>query len=482
MERVLSYAPSRIWLLLILTLSALLNVWRLGAKSLWLDEIHTYRFATMPASDFWSLMAHREANMVLYYVLLRPWLAVGDSEAWMRGLSAIVTVGAVGGVYWLSRRLYGRRVGLIAAFLLAINPGVIANGQEARGYAVFLLLALVATALLIRAVDGHLRDWLRYVVVASLTVYSHLFGSLVVLAHGVAALAFVPRSILPWRRLVAVGGAVAVLTLPLTLFVLTAADRKLGWVSEPGFRTFVGIFAALAGSKWLLAAYGLLVLVAVVVATRGWTSGDARAWGSFLLVSWLVLPPAVAFAISPVKPALVPRFFFTGVAPMVILAAVGLERTRSAAMIGGCLLVIVGLTVPQLLAHYREPFEDWRGAIQHVVGHAAAQDAMVFYTSTGRHALAYYTRNLSAPRATVIAPIWKDLKEMGARSADLDAIRQGYPRVWLVLSHTDTGPEAAVRDAMQDALRAQYRSMDLREFTGVRVVVYDNESRKDPGD
>lgn len=468
-------APARLWLIPVVALSGALNFARLGDKSLWLDEIHTYRLATMPAHEFWDLVAHREANMVLYYVLLRFWLALGDSELWMRGLSAILAVAATAAVYGLAARLYGRRVGLIAAFLFAINPMVVAYAHEARGYTLFLLLAVGATALLIRAIEGRPRAWLAYVVVASLAIYSHLFGALVVLAHGLAVIGVVPRSALPWRRLVAVAAGIAVLVSPLGVFVATAAGSKLDWVSEPGFRHFVGVFSALAGGKWILLVYAALILVALFVAARKWgtVNLDGQPWGrSLILASWLVVPVVVAFAISQVKPALIPRFFMTGAAPLVILAAVGLDRIRSGVLAGACLLVILGLTIPQLLTHYRANPEDWHGAIEHVVTHASPDDAVVFYTSTGRHALAYYTRRDGVPPLTVIGPTWGNLDDMKSRSEDLDAITRGYPRMWLVLSHVESGPRDAVRQAIEGILHDRYRSMRRWHFNGVRVLSY----------
>ena len=64
----------------------------------------------------------------------------------MRSLSAVFVAAAVYVVFLLGRRLAGSGTGLIAAFVLAVSPFAVKYGQEARGYA--LVMLLVATSLL----------------------------------------------------------------------------------------------------------------------------------------------------------------------------------------------------------------------------------------------------------------------------------------------------------------------------------------------
>jgi hypothetical protein len=59
------------WLFLVVCTSAFLNFLALGRQSFWLDEIYSYVFATLPSNEFWQTMANGNANMVLYYLMLR---------------------------------------------------------------------------------------------------------------------------------------------------------------------------------------------------------------------------------------------------------------------------------------------------------------------------------------------------------------------------------------------------------------------------
>jgi uncharacterized membrane protein len=59
--------------------------------------------------------------MALYYFLLRFWLTLGGSEGFVRGLSVLFSVATIPITFFLGARLFGRRAGLLASLLLAVN-------------------------------------------------------------------------------------------------------------------------------------------------------------------------------------------------------------------------------------------------------------------------------------------------------------------------------------------------------------------------
>ena len=87
--------------------------------------------------------------MSLYYLLLRIWLHFGQSEFFIRSLSVVIAAATIPAIYWLARLLYDRRVALIAAALLTVNAYSVRYAQEARSYALFLLLATLSSGFLI---------------------------------------------------------------------------------------------------------------------------------------------------------------------------------------------------------------------------------------------------------------------------------------------------------------------------------------------
>src|SRR5246127_708571 len=97
----------------------------LARKPFWFDECFSVEVARISWGNFLHLLWWREANMSLYYVLLRIWLSFSrysaQSEFFIRSLSVVVAAATLPAIYWVTRQLYDRRVALIAAALFAFN-------------------------------------------------------------------------------------------------------------------------------------------------------------------------------------------------------------------------------------------------------------------------------------------------------------------------------------------------------------------------
>ena len=159
---------------------AILGSLFLGTHSLFLDESVSSTLATAPWHRFANVVTHREANMALYYLLLRGWVVFGHSEIALRSLSVILAVGALWVVIMLARSLFGRRVALLAGLLLAVNPLFIQFAQDVRGYSLALLLVSASCFFFVRGiqqVDPPPRFcWTAYTVVTALAAYTQLLG------------------------------------------------------------------------------------------------------------------------------------------------------------------------------------------------------------------------------------------------------------------------------------------------------------------
>jgi uncharacterized membrane protein len=116
-----SFALYAILLSLVTFLAALLRMHALTAKSFWLDEGLSVEVARLPWPRLMHALWFGDANMSLYLLLLRHWLTFGNSEGFIRGLSVLFSVATVPPIFFLGARLFGRRAGLLAALLLAVN-------------------------------------------------------------------------------------------------------------------------------------------------------------------------------------------------------------------------------------------------------------------------------------------------------------------------------------------------------------------------
>src|ERR1700760_1253392 len=102
--------------------------------------------------NFARLLWRREANMSLYYLLLRGWIHLGSSETWIRALSVFFALAPLPVIYLLGKRLFSRRAGMVACVLMAVNAFHIRYSQEARAYTLVVLLVALASLFFMDAV------------------------------------------------------------------------------------------------------------------------------------------------------------------------------------------------------------------------------------------------------------------------------------------------------------------------------------------
>ena len=110
-----------------------------------MDEIVSVAIARLDWGTFWRVVSRSEANMVLYYGLLHFWINLGESEVAVRSISALAGCLVVPVIYSLGRRMFGTRVALISALLLAVNAFHIKFSQEARSYTLVVLLTALSS-------------------------------------------------------------------------------------------------------------------------------------------------------------------------------------------------------------------------------------------------------------------------------------------------------------------------------------------------
>ena len=285
-------------------LAAALSLRRLGHSSYWLDEAISVRLALDPWPVFVRTIRTTEANMAAYYLVLRAWVRLGDSETTVRLLSCLAAMLAVPALYAAGARLFGRTAGL----LLAADTGRLWASQEARSYALVMCLTTVSWWLLLRAADARpgaaaWRSWTVYVVVTALAVYTHFFSALVLLAQATAAIWLPVRTAVPGdgpperipRRVVlACTAALLVLLWPLVVF-LRRPHHNLDWIAAAHQDRIAGILSPIIHptSAWGLAAVMVLVATGPVVMLIAWRSIAVTArWRYALVLLWLGVPVA----------------------------------------------------------------------------------------------------------------------------------------------------------------------------------------------
>lgn len=163
----------------------------LGRQSFWIDELVTVDLLTKPLSGMFAALPTSESSPPLYYVLAWLWArAAGTDEVALRSLSALLGTATIPVAYAAGRALLSRRGGLVAASLAAASPLLVWYSQEARAYALFVLLAALSFVFFVRALDDPSTRTLGWWAAASsASLLTHYFGVFLVAAEAALLLA-----------------------------------------------------------------------------------------------------------------------------------------------------------------------------------------------------------------------------------------------------------------------------------------------------
>jgi mannosyltransferase len=499
---------SATWLALVILIaaSAAVRLLFLVRKPFWFDEAFSVEVARIDWINFLHLLWWREANMSLYYVLLRLWLHFGRGEYFIRSLSVVAAVATVPVDYWLGSLLYDRRVGLIAAALLAFNGYHIRYSQEARSYALFVLLATLSSAFLVALLrQPSRRNRSAYVIVSVLAAYAHFYALLLVGAHWMAARA--------WRRShpqVTTGSdgaatsmrrtwvTIGIAVLPLLIFVAKTGAGPIRWIQRPSAHDLFEFWEHLAGSdSWpILAVYAISCVAAVAPLwrrRRSKASQDQEAWRAQFLLIWLLFPVVLTTLLSFARPVFLGRYLIFCLPALTILAAAGLSRIRSFWLLSATLAGVLALAGQGVLFVYGHDFDNERdgsaAASYFVLDRAEAGDAILFHIAETRVPYEFF-RSLRAGGDTA-SPAFKiplgpeiifprhaeglDYRDFtGKPSADfLRSVPNRYGRVWVVLMNN--GPAANPDPTtllISQIVGQSFRRLQVSQFPKVEVRLY----------
>jgi hypothetical protein len=123
------------------------------AGPLWRDEVNSLVVATQPTlAALWARL-DTESFPWLHFALLRAWCAAGlGSDPGLRCFGLLFGL-LILAALWLNRRLLGPSPPLVSLCLFALSPVAIRWGDSVRGYGLAVTTALLAFALLFRAVS-----------------------------------------------------------------------------------------------------------------------------------------------------------------------------------------------------------------------------------------------------------------------------------------------------------------------------------------
>lgn len=482
----------RLWrgglLYALLLLAFALRLYRAADQSLWADEIYSVAYAKMSFAEIIRFnIGQFDPHAPLFYLLLKAWTALaGQSELSFRFLGILFGVMAIPLIYWLGRSLASREIGLLAGFILVVNPFHIWYSQEVRTYSFTTLLALLSMTLFIKILKRETSPWVwtLYVLVTTLGFYSHYYSFLLVLLQNLVFFALRSRRRLPQRSWLI---SQAFLILPYLPWAQPALRLLLGARSE-GSRTLaqnlagmatqysLGWFLDPALSRWLLVGFLLLAAVGLLAhllprLSRSTFPNLPPGERLLLLLAWLLLPPALAllFVRLTGRYLFAERYLIMITPAYYLLLATGLSALgrlhRLLSALGMIFLLTASLGALNLFYHdARFSRPDYRSLSRYVLKHQGGNDIILAQGDVVTRVVSHYL-NDSIPLLDI-----GRLKGSQELRSQMVSLTQRYSRLWLLpYGEGSESPQA------EDWLNRNAYKVENRWFATARVALYETQ-------
>jgi mannosyltransferase len=443
--------PQRTLIVILALLAFGLRVYRLDHQPLRGDESFTIQFSAHGLDWLLPNIANVEPNPPLYYLVLHYWMIVlGQSELVTRFLSLLFGVVSVPVIFKLGRSMHRPDVGVLAAFLLAINPFQIWHAQDVRNYTVWPALSMAGLCFLLAALrEGKTRYWVGYAMATLFSLYTHYYDLFMLLFQNLFVLGFV---VWQWRQKGAFGAAlrrtactwVATQVLfalafgPWLLYgssrlvAITEGDSPHLWEVFSRCLTAFSLGETVPASLRIALLPVLLTLLACALIHAFRTDGYHA---SFLML-YIVVPSACLFAVAQIRPLFRERYLNV-IAPAYYLTfAWGLLAARDTLRRWRTLPLAAGIAFFTLTAAYSlhndyfvseyQKSPDWRALSSYLQTETGTGDVIVLNYPDPTFSYYYHGR---AP--SVILPqgfLSTEMKQQTAQS--LRQLANTYQRIW----------------------------------------------------
>lgn len=469
--------------------AAVLRLIAIDRDSLWFDEAISYLTATLPLEAIIKNTI-QDPHPPVYYGLLHLWVSgLPDSDLAIRLSSLLLNLLLIPLIFILSIELFNsKRIGLLAAILVAISPFHILYSHELRMYTLLMCLALLVVIAYLRAFrTGQWYWWMFFAVTSLAAIYTHLFAWLLLAAIGTYALIHRNRK----RELVTsifIGVLLVVLFFP-WLLVLAGEDQldagslrpvkldredtynPLKLVTTPAFLLF-GQSSTLwyaAGILFFVISIGIILIIEVRKSKI--ENKDRGLLMPILVVVWSIGVPVIVYL---VRPFFLPERTMAAAAPfLIVLMAWGFTRRGSPLpylVAGAAAIMLIGSLVYLAGDPIKPPY---RSAMHYVESNRQDGD-VVLHTSDGSYlpALRYvdfcnHAVLAGDPDPRKPMPVYEVLGgELRTRE---QALGSGN-RFWLIvaLEHSLEWQQDQV-----SYFAEHYRLLDQQDFGGIVVYLYD---------
>jgi mannosyltransferase len=440
-------------------------------QSLWLDEATSALTTKMNLRYFFEKFIPGDFHPPLYYLLLRIWSSFfGSSEIALRSLSIVFGVGTIYIVYLISKacanqNLVGKKIGLIAALLLATSGLHIYYSQEARMYSMSTFLVALLIYFFVKTLrERGVGNWVAFGITLGLIAMTDYLPLLVLPAIWIFAF-LEKKDFYWWKKFIMshiILAILGLLWLPVFLQQLHSGINVTN--TSPAWVNVLGVFSIkdilLIPVKFMIGRvsfdnkfiYG--IFVAGGSSLFGFLIYKARKniKKAKLIGLWLTIPVVLALVIS-LKFPILNYFRFLFILPaFYLIAACGVDGLKKNIKLL-FLFLIVGINLVTsfiYLTNVKFQREDWRAAVNFIEANRTKESEVIFPANSQMEAYRYY-----APTSLITSP---------------DQLKTGPLELWLMrYAQLISDPTDSTREKVE---KLGYDKQSEYDFNGVTVWKY----------
>jgi 4-amino-4-deoxy-L-arabinose transferase-like glycosyltransferase len=251
----------------------LVRLW--APRGLWLDESQSVAIARLPLSGHGTTLIDglkQDGSPPLYYLLLHWWIELfGNGDRTVRALSFVLNLLCIPPLYWLGKRVIGKRAAWVAVLAFITSPFAAYYASETRMYSLLVLLALLGALALERTLRAP--TWWSVLCLAlaadavAMTHYWSLYSLITVAVFLIIGSIWgspLRKRGCRWSMAGLVGGGI--LFIPwFPTFLYQSKHTGTPWGTPPSYSAVVHAFGQWAGGQ-ISAGRALLVVVCALLA------------------------------------------------------------------------------------------------------------------------------------------------------------------------------------------------------------------------
>ncbi len=384
-------------LITVLIFGTFLRLYKLGFKSLWLDEAYSAYITKLPLFEMLSQIIKADIHPPFYYLLLHFWTTLGTTEWYMRLPSALFSIITIWIVYLIGKNLFSAKIGIIASLITSISSYQIYYAQETRLYALITLLCMLSLLILVSALrTSNVKMWIWFTVVNIIALYTYVYSAFFIIGEYLIAVWF-SKSAKSSVKIILSTAIVTCLAFVPEILVLFSRKADIVNILKPFELSSITIMLPQFVFGYFLLQSGLTAILIFILFTVIITMGvfyDRHNKNIYLLILLIVIPIIITI-LSPFRTTQFQSkhlIFLSPVLYLLIAHAITKIPKKSISMLA--VISIVLLNLASLRIYYSRDFvkENWRSAALFISENSMLDDIICYDPPYAGFAFDYYDK------------------------------------------------------------------------------------------